>query len=81
MELLRFNMYINCFFRVGGAAILLSNKPSNSHAAKYQVIHAVRPNTAASDSVLQLRFTLGGLARTLRYHNHRRSHSRSNQDH
>jgi 3-ketoacyl-CoA synthase len=41
---------INCFFRVGGAAILLSNKPSDSHVAKYQVIHAVRPNTAASDS-------------------------------
>jgi 3-ketoacyl-CoA synthase len=42
---------INCFFRVGGATIdLLSNKPSDSHVAKYQVIHAVRPNTAASDS-------------------------------
>ncbi|KAG6783861.1 hypothetical protein POTOM_009539 [Populus tomentosa] len=50
MELLRLSIYINCFFRVGGAAILLSNKPSDSHVAKYQVIHAVRPNTAASDS-------------------------------
>jgi len=42
---------INCFFCVGGAAIdLLSNKPLDSHVAKYQVIHIVRPNTAASDS-------------------------------
>uniref|UniRef100_A0A6N2KMF9 3-ketoacyl-CoA synthase n=1 Tax=Salix viminalis TaxID=40686 RepID=A0A6N2KMF9_SALVM len=41
---------INCYFRVGGAAILLSNKPSDRHAAKYQLIHSVRTNTAASDS-------------------------------
>ncbi|KAJ6670103.1 3-KETOACYL-COA SYNTHASE [Salix koriyanagi] len=41
---------INCYFRVGGAAILLSNKPSDSHVAKYQLIHSVRTNTTASDS-------------------------------
>ncbi|KAI5589752.1 hypothetical protein BDE02_05G182900 [Populus trichocarpa] len=40
---------INCLFRVGGAAVLLSNKPSDRHAAKYQLIHAVHTNTAASD--------------------------------
>ncbi|KAJ6736175.1 3-KETOACYL-COA SYNTHASE [Salix viminalis] len=31
-------------------AILLSNRPSDRHAAKYQLIHAVHTNTAASDS-------------------------------
>ncbi|KAB5557502.1 hypothetical protein DKX38_008411 [Salix brachista] len=41
---------INCLFRIGGAAILLSNRPSDRHAAKYQLIHAVHTNTAASDS-------------------------------
>ncbi|CAK7346498.1 unnamed protein product [Dovyalis caffra] len=40
----------NCLFRVGGAAILLSNKPSDRHAAKYQLIHTVQTNTIASDS-------------------------------
>ncbi|XP_011026331.1 PREDICTED: 3-ketoacyl-CoA synthase 11-like [Populus euphratica] len=37
-------------YNISGMAILLSNKPSDSHVTKHQLIHAVRPNTAASDS-------------------------------
>ncbi|MFS7905661.1 putative FAE1/Type III polyketide synthase-like protein [Helianthus anomalus] len=41
---------INCLFRVGGAAILLSNCPSHAEKSKYQLLHAVHTNTSASDS-------------------------------
>ncbi|KAG6538076.1 hypothetical protein ZIOFF_003179 [Zingiber officinale] len=34
----------NCIFRVGGAAILLTNRRSDSRRAKYQLIHTVRTN-------------------------------------
>ncbi|KAL6968256.1 very-long-chain 3-oxoacyl-CoA synthase [Sarracenia purpurea var. burkii] len=40
----------NCIFRVGGAAILLSNQPSDSRSSKYELIHAVHSYTASSDS-------------------------------
>ncbi|KAK2402162.1 3-ketoacyl-CoA synthase 2 [Trifolium repens] len=39
----------NCLFRMGGAAILLSNKPSDSKRAKYQLIHTVRTHKGADN--------------------------------
>ncbi|KAK6128707.1 hypothetical protein DH2020_037557 [Rehmannia glutinosa] len=39
----------NCIFRMGGAAILLSNKPSDKRRAKYQLIHTVRTHKGADD--------------------------------
>ncbi|KVI12416.1 3-Oxoacyl-[acyl-carrier-protein (ACP)] synthase III C-terminal [Cynara cardunculus var. scolymus] len=39
----------NCLFRVGGAAILLSNRPSDRRIAKYRLLHVVNTNTASSD--------------------------------
>ncbi|XP_074264564.1 3-ketoacyl-CoA synthase 17-like [Silene latifolia] len=41
---------INCLFRVGGSAILLSNNPSDRHVSKYQFVHSVRTNTSNSNS-------------------------------
>jgi 3-ketoacyl-CoA synthase len=32
----------NCLFRLGGAAILLSNKRKYARRAKYQLLHTVR---------------------------------------
>ncbi|KAK4783524.1 hypothetical protein SAY86_007898 [Trapa natans] len=40
---------INCLFRVGGAAVLLSNRLSSRSAAKYELIHTVQTQTANSD--------------------------------
>ncbi|KAH7864815.1 hypothetical protein Vadar_034156 [Vaccinium darrowii] len=40
---------INCAFRVGGAAILLSNRPSDQSSSKYQLIHTIYTHTANSD--------------------------------
>ncbi|KAK9277406.1 hypothetical protein L1049_006949 [Liquidambar formosana] len=42
-------LFANCLFRVGGAAILLSNRPSDRRSSKYQLIHTVHTNTASSD--------------------------------
>lgn len=42
-------LLVNCIFRVGGAAMLLSSRPSDRHTAKYQLIHTVRTNTTSSD--------------------------------
>ncbi|KAL2651952.1 hypothetical protein R1flu_020080 [Riccia fluitans] len=39
----------NCLFRVGGAAILLSNKRSERRRAKYQLVHTVRTHKGADD--------------------------------
>lgn len=39
----------NCIFRMGGAAALLSNRPSDHRSSKYQLMHTVRTNTASSD--------------------------------
>ncbi|KAL1548984.1 3-ketoacyl-CoA synthase 2 [Salvia divinorum] len=39
----------NCIFRMGGAAILLSNRPSERRRAKYQLIHTVRTHKGADD--------------------------------
>ncbi|XP_030456613.1 3-ketoacyl-CoA synthase 20-like [Syzygium oleosum] len=40
---------INCLFRVGGAAILLSNRPSDARIAKYKLLHTVHTHTARWD--------------------------------
>ncbi|KAK2970199.1 hypothetical protein RJ640_019667 [Escallonia rubra] len=45
----RSNILTNCFFRVGGAAILLSNRPSDRGSSKYQLTQTVQINTASSD--------------------------------
>ncbi|KAJ0254428.1 hypothetical protein HA466_0109170 [Hirschfeldia incana] len=39
----------NCLFRVGGAAILLSNKSSDRRRSKYKLLHTVRTHTGADD--------------------------------
>ncbi|KAG0498105.1 hypothetical protein HPP92_002796 [Vanilla planifolia] len=39
----------NCLFRMGGAAILLSNKRSDRSHSKYQLIHTVRTHKGADD--------------------------------
>ncbi|XP_071699324.1 3-ketoacyl-CoA synthase 11-like [Rutidosis leptorrhynchoides] len=45
----RSKFLINCMFRVGGAAILLSNHPSDHKISKYQLLHAIHTNTSSSD--------------------------------
>lgn len=39
----------NCLFRMGGAAILLSNKRKEQSRAKYRLVHAVRTHKGADD--------------------------------
>ncbi|KAI3523912.1 hypothetical protein L1887_02421 [Cichorium endivia] len=39
----------NCLFRMGGAAILLSNRSSDRRRSKYQLIHTVRTHKGADD--------------------------------
>ncbi|KAJ4889203.1 3-ketoacyl-CoA synthase 18 [Raphanus sativus] len=39
----------NCLFRVGGAAILLSNKSCDRRRSKYKLLHTVRTHTGADD--------------------------------
>ncbi|KAG8366610.1 hypothetical protein BUALT_Bualt17G0097700 [Buddleja alternifolia] len=39
----------NCLFRMGGAALLLSNRSSDRHRAKYKLAHVVRTNIGADD--------------------------------
>lgn len=39
----------NCLFRVGGAAMLLTNKRRESFRAKYQLLHTVRTHLGAKD--------------------------------
>ncbi|GAB2217644.1 hypothetical protein Droror1_Dr00000847 [Drosera rotundifolia] len=39
----------NCLFRMGGAAILLSNKGSDRRRSKYQLVHTVRTHKGADD--------------------------------
>nr|GEX31003.1 3-ketoacyl-CoA synthase 11-like [Tanacetum cinerariifolium] len=45
----RSKLLINCLFRVGGAAILLSNCSSDRYTSKYELQHAVHTNTSSSD--------------------------------
>ncbi|KAI5656064.1 hypothetical protein M9H77_24857 [Catharanthus roseus] len=39
----------NCLFRVGGAAVLLSNKSADRRRAKYKLVHVVRTHRGADD--------------------------------
>ncbi|KAI0491676.1 hypothetical protein KFK09_025936 [Dendrobium nobile] len=39
----------NCLFRMGGAAILLSNRRSDHRCSKYQLVHTVRTHKGADD--------------------------------
>ncbi|KAH9319203.1 hypothetical protein KI387_020972 [Taxus chinensis] len=39
----------NCLFRVGGSAVLLSNKRSDRWRAKYKLVHVVRTHKGADD--------------------------------
>ncbi|RZC92718.1 hypothetical protein C5167_011798 [Papaver somniferum] len=39
----------NCLFRVGGAVVLLSNRPSDCNHSKYKLIHTVRSHKGADD--------------------------------
>ncbi|KAF7152361.1 hypothetical protein RHSIM_Rhsim01G0270700 [Rhododendron simsii] len=45
----RSKFLINCLFRVGGAAILLSNRKSDRRSSKYQLLHAIPTHTASFD--------------------------------
>ncbi|CAH9079599.1 unnamed protein product [Cuscuta epithymum] len=40
----------NCIFRVGGAAVLLSNKAADKRRAKYQLVHVVRTHKGGEDA-------------------------------
>ncbi|XP_076900389.1 3-ketoacyl-CoA synthase 20-like [Bidens hawaiensis] len=40
----------NCLFRMGGAAVLLSNRASDRRRSKYQLIHTVRTHKGADDT-------------------------------
>ncbi|XP_019179489.1 PREDICTED: 3-ketoacyl-CoA synthase 11-like isoform X2 [Ipomoea nil] len=39
----------NCLFRMGGAAVLLSNKASDRRRSKYQLVHSVRTHKGSDD--------------------------------
>ncbi|XP_044499998.1 3-ketoacyl-CoA synthase 11-like isoform X1 [Mangifera indica] len=39
----------NCLFRVGGAAVLLSNRSSDRRRSKYQLLHTLRTHKGADD--------------------------------
>ncbi|KAH1130300.1 hypothetical protein J1N35_001678 [Gossypium stocksii] len=39
----------NCIFRMGGAAVLLSNKTGDKSRSKYQLVHLVRTHKGADD--------------------------------
>lgn len=43
----------NCLFRVGGSAVLLSNKPSDRRRAKYKLVHVVRTHKGADDTAFK----------------------------
>ena len=43
----------NCLFRVGGAAVLLSNKTADRRRAKYSLVHVVRTHKGADDKAFQ----------------------------
>ncbi|XP_028771991.1 3-ketoacyl-CoA synthase 2-like [Neltuma alba] len=42
-------LLINCLFRMGGSASLLSNHPLDRHRSKYQIIHTLRTHMASDD--------------------------------
>lgn len=46
----------NCLFRMGGAAILLTNRRSERRRSKYQLVHTVRTHKGADDRAYQCVF-------------------------
>ncbi|PKI78971.1 hypothetical protein CRG98_000612 [Punica granatum] len=40
----------NCIFRMGGAAVLLSNRPGDRARSKYELLHTVRTHRGAADN-------------------------------
>lgn len=49
----RSKLVSNCLFRMGGAAILLTNKRSLRSKAKYQLVHTMRTHKGADDNSFQ----------------------------
>ncbi|KAI8532998.1 hypothetical protein RHMOL_Rhmol11G0261900 [Rhododendron molle] len=43
----------NCLFRVGGAAVLLSNKPGDHGRSKYKLVHVVRTHRGSDDAAFK----------------------------
>ncbi|KAK8529925.1 hypothetical protein V6N13_102814 [Hibiscus sabdariffa] len=43
----------NCLFRVGGAAVLLSNWPTDRRRSKYKLVHVVRTHCGANDKAFK----------------------------
>ncbi|GKV42830.1 hypothetical protein SLEP1_g50195 [Rubroshorea leprosula] len=43
----------NCLFRIGAAAVLLSNKSSDRRRAKYKLLHVVRTHCGADDKAFR----------------------------
>ncbi|KAG5526647.1 hypothetical protein RHGRI_032797 [Rhododendron griersonianum] len=43
----------NCLFRVGGAAVLLSNKPADHGRSKYKLVHVVRTHRGSDDAAFK----------------------------
>ncbi|XP_073139598.1 3-ketoacyl-CoA synthase 11-like [Henckelia pumila] len=46
----RSKLLANCLFRMGGAAILLSNKSSDRRRSKYELLHTIRTHHGADDT-------------------------------
>eukprot|EP00884_Botryococcus_braunii_P016482 jgi/Botrbrau1/3517/Bobra.341_2s0044.1 len=42
-------LVVNCLFRMGGAAAILSNKPCDARRAKYELLHTVRTHIGNED--------------------------------
>lgn len=43
----------NCLFRVGGAAVLLSNRSSDKRRSKYKILHVVRTHKGSDDTAFR----------------------------
>jgi 3-ketoacyl-CoA synthase len=52
----RSKLLSNCIFRMGGAAILLTNRRSERRRAKYQLVHTVRTHRGSNDKAYQCVF-------------------------
>jgi FAE1/Type III polyketide synthase-like protein len=50
----------NAIFRMGGAAVLMTNKPSMAKHSKYQLDHCVRVHTGQDDTAYRCVCVFGG---------------------